>query len=143
MGHTFDHFTTESGLPDNGVGKVQEDRFGNLYISTYTGISKFDGRTFTKLTMDDAKPAVTEVKLGPDVLWFKAGGEKPEAIFYDGKSLQRLRIPTTAAGDAHYANLPRSELPNAKYSPYDAYTFYNDSRGNVWFGTASLGGVPV
>lgn len=136
---TFDHFTTESGLGDGDIGKIQEDRSGNLYINTSTGISKFDGRTFTTLKVDDSEPAATEVKLGPDVLWFKAGGERPHALFYDGKSLRKLTIPTTAAGDAHYASLPRSKFPNAKYSPYDAYTFYNDSHGNVWFGTASLG----
>jgi hypothetical protein len=53
--------------------------------------------------------------------------------------LRKLEIPTTAAGDAHYAASPRSKYPNMKYSPYDAYTIYKDSRGNVWFGTASLG----
>jgi hypothetical protein len=89
--------------------------------------------------VDDAQPAVTEVTLGPDVLWFKCGGEKPHAIYYDGQSLRTLKIPTTADGDAHYAKYPRSKYPNARYSPYDAYTIYTDTRGNVWFGTASLG----
>lgn len=138
-GDTFDHFTTESGLPSNGIGSIQEDRSGNLYIRTHLGISKFDGRVFTQLRVDDSEPPVTEVKLGPDILWFMAGGEKPHAVFYDGKSLRKLKIPTTAEGDAHYVSLPRDKFPNARYSPYDAYTFYNDSRGNVWFGTATLG----
>jgi ligand-binding sensor domain-containing protein len=138
-GNTFDHFTIESGLPDNGVGKMQEDRSGNLYISTYTGISKFDGRTFTTLKLNESEPAVSEVELGPDVLWFKAGGDEPHAIFYDGKSLRKLKIPTTAAGDAHLAKYPRSKYPNIHFSPYDAYTIYKDSRGNVLFGTANLG----
>jgi ligand-binding sensor domain-containing protein len=136
---TLDLFTTESGLPDHGIGQIQEDRSGNLYFGTYTGICKFDGRTFTMLKVDDSEPPVTEVKLGPDILWFAAGGEKPHAVFYDGKSLRKLKIPTTAEGDAHYVSLPRDKFPNAKYSPYDAYTFYTDSRGNVWWGTASLG----
>ena len=60
----------------------------------------------------------------------------------DGRALDavgKLTFPTTAAGDAHYAQLPRSKYPNAKYSPYDMYTVYKDSHGNVWFGTASLG----
>ncbi len=140
-GNSFDLFTTESGLPDNGIGKIQEDRSGNLFISTGKGISKFDGRTFTTLKLDDSEPPVTEVKLGPDVLWFTAGGEKPTAVFYDGKSLRKLKIPTTAEGDAHYAATPRDKFPNAKYSPYDAYTIYTDTRGSVWFGTASLGAL--
>ena len=140
-GKTLDLFTTESGLPDHGIGQIQEDRFGNIYFCTYTAICKFDGRAFNTLKLDESEPAVTEVKLGPDVLWFKAGGEKPHAIFYDGKSLRRLKMPTTPEGDAHYASLPRDKFPNAKYSPYDAYTIYQDTRGNVWFGTASLGAL--
>jgi ligand-binding sensor domain-containing protein len=136
---SLDLFTTESGLPDHGIGQIQEDRSGNLYFGTYTGICKFDGRTFTMLKVDDSQPAVTEVKLSPDILWFTAGGEKPHAVFYDGKSLRKLRIPTTPEGDANYVEVPRDKYPNARYSPYDAYIIYNDSRGNVWFGTATLG----
>lgn len=138
-GTTLDQFTIESGLATNEISQIQEDRSGNLYISTSNGISKFDGRTFTTLKLDDAQPVNTEVKLDPDILWFMAGGDQPHAVYYDGKSLRKLKIPTTAGGDAHFAALPRSKYPNAKYSPYDAYTIYRDSRGNVWFGTARLG----
>lgn len=137
-GNSFDHFTTESGLPDNGIGKIQEDRFGNLYINTHRGISRFDGRSFTPLKLDESEPADTQVKLGPDVLWFKAGGDQPQATYYDGKSLRKLKIPTTADGDAFEARIPRSKYPR-RGCPYDAYTIYQDSRGNVWFGTANLG----
>ncbi|MBK7645303.1 MAG: hypothetical protein IPJ19_20055 [Planctomycetes bacterium] len=58
---------------------------------------------------------------------------------YDGRSLRKLKFPQTAAGDANLAKYPRSKFPNAKYSPYDVYTVYKDRRGNVWFGTSSLG----
>jgi ligand-binding sensor domain-containing protein len=137
-GDTFDHFTTESGLPSNGIGKIQEDRFGNLYINTHRGISTFDGRTFTTLNLDETQPDTTEVNLGPDVLWFGAGGDEPRALYYDGKSLRHLKIPKTADGDAFEAKLPRAQFPR-RGCPYDAYTIYKDSRGNVWFGTANLG----
>ncbi|GMV27543.1 MAG: hypothetical protein AMXMBFR58_35740 [Phycisphaerae bacterium] len=138
-GNTFDHFTTESGLRDNDVSRFQEDRYGNLYINTGQGISKFDGRAITNLSLDESQPVVTEWKLGPDDLWFRFGGDDPHAIFYDGTSLRKLRVPRTAEGDAFEAKLPRSKYPNRTYSPYDGYSIYKDSRGNVWFGTASLG----
>ena len=137
--NTFAHFTTDSGLCHNVIGAIQEDKAGNLYFSTANGISKFDGRVFTTLKLDESEPAVTEVKLGPDILWFGGGGETPHITFYDGTRLRKLKMPTTAAGDAHYKSLPRDKFPNAKYSPYDVGTIYTDSRGNVWFGTSSLG----
>jgi ligand-binding sensor domain-containing protein len=139
-GNTFDHFTAESGLGTNAIGRMQEDRHGNLFINSHRGIIKFDGRTFTTLTVDESLPAVTEVKLGPDVLWFRAGSDDPHAVFYDGTSLRRLKIPKTADGDAFEARLPRSQFPR-RGCPYDAYTIYTDTRGNVWFGTANLGAV--
>ncbi len=139
QGTNFEHFTKESGLCDNEIGDIQEDRLGNLYISTATGISRFDGRAFTTLTMDDSQPALTEWTLRPDDLWFRFGGDQPHAVFYDGTSLRKLKVPTTPDGDAFEAKLPRSKYPNRRYSPYDGYTIYRDSRGNVWFGTASLG----
>lgn len=137
-GSTFDHFTAESGLGTNGVGRMQEDRYGNLYINTPRGVSKFDGRSFTTLTLDESQPADTEVKAGPDVLWFKAGGDEPHAIYSDGTSLRRIKIPKTPGGEMFEALLPRSKYPR-RGCAYDAYTIYIDSRGSVWFGTAALG----
>lgn len=58
---------------------------------------------------------------------------------YDGKSLHRLEFPRTKAGDEFIARFPRSEFPNVKSSPYDVYTIYKDSKGSVWFGTATVG----
>lgn len=137
--NAFALFTTDSGLPDNDIGGIQEDKAGNLYVATGKGISKFDGRNFTTLKVEDFDASDTERKPGPDALWFMLGGEKPHAVYYDGKALRKLEVPTTADGDAHYARYPRSKYPNLKYSPYDSYTIYKDSHGNVWFGTANLG----
>jgi len=58
---------------------------------------------------------------------------------YDGKLLHRLELPKTKAGDEHIAEHPRTKYPNIKYSPYDVYSIFKDSKGNLWFGTALLG----
>ena len=55
---------------------------------------------------------------------------------YDGKSLHRLEFPKTKVGDEHIAKYPRSKFPNVKYSPYDVYSIFKDSKGHLWFGTA-------
>lgn len=138
-GSRFDHFTTASGLRNNGISQIQEDRDGRIYARTGEDIHRFDGRGFTHLKLDMSLPVLTEWKLGADDLWFHFGGDDPHAVFYDGQALRRLRVPKTADGDAFEARLPRSLYPNRLYSPYDGYTVYRDSRGNVWFGTASLG----
>ena len=149
-GKNLVNFTTKDGLPHNHVGGIQEDKAGNLYFTTSSdydavrrrfaqAISRFDGKTFSALTVPDGAPSDSVWKLQPDDLWFGAGQDTGMVYRYDGTTLHPLAFPKTKAGDEHYAQLPRSKFPNAKYSPYDVYTIFKDSKGNVWFGTAILG----
>jgi streptogramin lyase len=134
-GKTITRFTKKDGLAGDGsfIGGIQEDKSGNLYFGTNGGISKFDGQSFTTI-----EPKATgEWNLQPDDLWFPAGQDTGAVYRYDGKSLHRLAFPKTKAGDA--ATLPRDKFPNAKFSPYDVYTIFKDSKGHLWFGTAVLG----
>src|SRR5262245_2708813 len=134
-GKTLVRFATEHGLAGDHVIGIQEDRAGNLLVVGEGGVSRFDGRGFVKVAA--LEPAKSEWKLGADDLWFPAGQDTGAVFRWDGASLHRLTFPTTAAGDA--ATLPRSQYPNAKYSPYDVYTITRDSKGRMWFGTAILG----
>jgi ligand-binding sensor domain-containing protein len=134
---TLVRFTTEHGLVSNHIRGIQEDRSGNIYVQTEPeGVSKFDGRAFAAL---GAAPSKSEWKLAPDDLWFGCGQDTGAVYRYDGKLLHRLTFPQTEAGEEHIARHPRSKYPNAKYSPYDVYTIFKDSKGHVWFGTALLG----
>lgn len=137
-GKTLVNFTTKDGLVSNQSGGFQEDNAGNIYIATSEGISRFDGRTFTTLSVL-ASSATTDWKLQPDDLWFAGPDDTGLVYRYDGKSLHRLEFPKTKDGEAHIATYPRTKYPNATYSPYDVYRIFKDSKGNLWFGTAILG----
>lgn len=131
-------FTTEHGLSSDRIRSIQEDRWGNIFVSGEGGgVSRFDGRTFSRLTALD--PSESEWKTGPDDLWFPGGQDSGVVHRWDGTSLHRLAFPETPAGQAHIAAFPRSKYPNANYSPYDVYTIIKDSKGHLWFGTAVLG----
>jgi len=137
-GETLVRFTTEHGLVGNHIRGIQEDRSGNIYVSTEpAGVSRFDGRTFT--TLSALEPAQSEWRLAPEDLWFSCGQDTGAVYRYDGERLHHLAFPKSEAGEEHIARHPRSQFPNAKYSPYDVYTIFKDSRGHVWFGTAVLG----
>ncbi|HEY4206092.1 MAG TPA: two-component regulator propeller domain-containing protein, partial [Puia sp.] len=45
-GH-YKQFTTSDGLPSNTILRILEDKAGNLWLSTYNGLSKFDPNTYT------------------------------------------------------------------------------------------------
>jgi ligand-binding sensor domain-containing protein len=48
----FEHITTEQGLADNTVLSVMEDRKGFIWISTFNGLCKYDGYSFTTYQFD-------------------------------------------------------------------------------------------
>lgn len=137
-GKELTRFTTAQGLSSDNIRGIQEDGFGNIFVCCEPGgVSKFNGRTFTKLAALDSSKS--EWKLSADDLWFPGGQDSGVVYRWDGTWLHRLEFPKTEAGDAHFAALPRSKFPNAKYSPYDVYTIFKDSKGHLWFGTATLG----
>ncbi len=41
----FTHYTTRDGLPDDDVSCIEEDEYGNLWIGTPKGLSKFIQKT--------------------------------------------------------------------------------------------------
>lgn len=147
-GKTLINYTTRDGLVSNDSGGFQEDKAGNIYITTSEldgghrrstqAIHKYDGKTFSTLAIPEST-SNNAWKLQPDDLWFGGGQDTGVVYRYDGKSLHRLEFPKTKDGDEHYVRTPRSQYPNAKYSPYDVYTIFKDSKGHLWFGTAVLG----
>jgi len=130
-GKTIVNFTTKDGLANDTVRQIQEDKFGNIFISTFLGINKFDGNTFTTLQPIKSK----EWKLEPDDLWFYILGKKNEGAYrYDGKKLYDLEFPKHYLHDEIY---PR--VVNSFFSPYEVYSIYKDRKGAIWFGTSVFG----
>ena len=131
-GKILTHFTTGHGLLNDSIRGIQEDKTGNIFITSLGGIQKFDGRKFTTLPA----VSVSEWKNNPDDLWFsilgKAGEDGPYR--FDGKTLYHLKFPKHRLEDQYYR-----DNPNRPWSPYEVYTIYKDSKGNIWFGTSNFG----
>ncbi len=127
-------FSKEHGLVSNSVIGIQEDQFGAIYFDTPEGISKFDGKTFSTLTISESNASMNEWILDPTDLWFRMGWDGIGPYRYDGEKLYQLAFPKSDREDAFY-----SKYPNAAYSPYGIYSMYTDSDGAIWFGTSSMG----
>jgi len=136
-GRTILHFTTKHGLPHNKIVQILEDKTGNIYFNTDEGISKFDGQHFTTLRVSGYSNK--EWKLGNNDLWFKGRQDSALVYRYDGKYLHGLSFPPVKLGEDYISAHSRTDYPNMNSSPYDVYTIYKDTKGNVWFGTGSLG----
>ena len=130
-GQTIIQYTTKDGLSNDTIRQIQEDQSGNIYISTFQGISKFDGTTFT--TLQPIKS--DEWKLEETDLWFYVLGKKNEGVYrYDGHTLHDLKFPKHYLHDEIF---PRTV--NSFFSPYEVYSIYKDRKGAMWFGTSVFG----
>lgn len=128
-GKTILHFSTNDGLCNDRIREIKEDKLGNIFIVTLEGVSKYDGQKFFTLPVIESN----EWKMEHDDLWFKAPG-KNGTFRYDGTSLYHLEFPKHYLADDFY-----KAFPNPPYNPYEVYTIYEDSKGNLWFGTSNFG----
>jgi len=97
------------------VRTVKQDKQGNIWIASWQGIFKFDGKAFTNVTAKASSArffSVLEDRKGN--FWFASVGSG--VYYYNGKSIQNF---TTKEG-----------LINDRVT-----TIYEDKTGTIWFGT--------
>ncbi|MFT4781626.1 MAG: ligand-binding sensor domain-containing protein/signal transduction histidine kinase [Pseudohongiellaceae bacterium] len=56
-GHQVARFTEKEGLPSSNILGMLEDGYGNFWISTNKGLSKYNGKYFKTYTMQDGLPS--------------------------------------------------------------------------------------
>lgn len=121
-GKTLINYTTKHGLPNNRVDEIKEDNSGNIYFNgcyPNSTITKFDGYTFTMLSPIPSN----DWKFQSNDLWFKHSYQTEKVFQYDGITLYELPIPK----------------PPKLSNPFEIYSIYQDSKGNIWFGTNPSG----
>ncbi|MBL7895350.1 MAG: hypothetical protein JNK50_08675 [Bacteroidia bacterium] len=130
------HYTKKSGLSNISIRGIQEDKAGNIYITTLDRIHKFNGQFFSTLNVIESSPLNSNWRLNPDDLWFTALGKNGVngPCRYDGENLYQLTFPKHFMADEYY-----EKYPNNPWSPYDVYYTYKDQKGHLWFGTSNFG----
>ncbi len=74
---------SRSGLPQNSVTGIFQDSRGYLWLSTFDGLSRFDGVRFVR-TPDDQVPGRRLNIVGSDADGFWIAGEHDGLVFHDG-----------------------------------------------------------
>jgi streptogramin lyase len=106
--------TTSYG-PNSIVRTIKQDKKGNIWLASWEGIFRYDGKSFTNITSKESSArffSVLEDRKGN--FWFASIGSG--VYYYDGKSFQHF---TTRDG------LANDRVTN----------IYEDKTGNIWFGT--------
>ncbi|SMD45710.1 Two component regulator propeller [Aquiflexum balticum DSM 16537] len=105
-------YTADS--PISIVRNIEQDRNGNIWIASWEGIFKYDGKTFTNVTSDLTSArffSVLEDSKGK--MWFGSIGSG--VFYYDGKNFKNFST--------------KDGLLNN-----DIGRIYEDKAGNIWFG---------
>jgi ligand-binding sensor domain-containing protein len=100
--------------PKSITRNIKQDRKGNIWLASWEGIFRYDGKSFVNVTSNVSSArffSVLEDRKGN--LWFGSIGSG--VYYYNGKSLQNL---TTKDG------LVNNEIT----------CIYEDKAGNIWFG---------
>jgi ligand-binding sensor domain-containing protein len=100
--------------PSNITRAVKQDRQGNIWLASWEGVFRYDGKSFTNITHGVSSArffSILEDRKGG--LWFGSIGSG--VYYYDGKSFQNF---TTKNG------LVNNEVT----------CIYEDKTGNIWFG---------
>ncbi len=122
----FERYEVESGLSQNTIISLLQDRSGYLWIGTEDGLNRFDGYTFKKFFAD----ANDSVGLANDMIWslFESS---------DGRIWIGHGIGISYFDDSgKIRNLPvRAGRP--------VISIYEDKQKNLWFGTAGNGLIKV
>lgn len=103
-----------TAAPNSITRNIIQDRKGNIWITSWEGVFKYDGKTFTNITRKVSSArffSVLEDSKGN--LWFGSIGSG--VYRYDGKSFKKLTI--------------KDGLLNN-----DVGSIYEDKKGNIWFG---------
>lgn len=131
-GKSFTYFTTTEGLTDNQIHSIQEDKAGNVWFNTQTGVCSYDGtkindhtkvkdksQSFFPIQGHDSK-AGEWMKLDND-LWFEAGN-RSGVYRYDGQGL-------------HYLEFPPQKVLNPNNNLFAVTGIAKGSHDMIWFGT--------
>lgn len=121
-GQTILHYTVDDGLGHFRVDEIKEDKAGSIFITTTSpdaAILRFDGERFEQL---EAR-ADNDWRLHSDDTWFKGTFNANHVYRFDGSVLHELTLPENPACDM----------------PYEIYSIYQDTQGDIWFGTNPCG----
>jgi len=160
-------FRIEDGLRDNVINSLDIDNYGNIWMATSAGLSKYNGRNIRTYTTDDKLPTNSIKSLVTDdrgFVWFTSDEgltrfDGSESITYnEEQGLTRERVWGMDIAKGGPDDVIVIGIQNYGFSIFDGKTFTNftpddglqdnritcadiDSEGNIWLGTDGSGVV--
>lgn len=131
-GKTLQWFSKKDGLPSNEAVTFAEDKDGNLWFGSHGGLSKYDGKSITKIWSTSGRHDQGEGWMG--VRADRAGNiwtSTNHGVFrHDGTSFSEFKLP-----------IDKKEITSYSITAGKASLALEDSQGNLWFRTDGFGAL--
>lgn len=134
-GKEFVQFTEKDGLSNNKIWSILEDKSGNIWFGTDDGVSRYDGKTISKVLFNLPSPSGfgLAVQSGLNSVWSmmqdKSGmiwfGTSRDLYCYDGKSFSRF---------LDKPNITNHQNLQLKW----VQCFLQDGNGIIWIGSGPM-----
>jgi ligand-binding sensor domain-containing protein len=126
--------TKASSQGPNGIVRtIKQDRKGNIWITSWEGVYKYDGKSFTNITSEVSSArffSVLEDRKGN--FWFASIGSG--VYYYDARLNDGVGQGTSLpAGQASFRNFTTGD----GLAGNEVTNIYEDKTGAVWFGTGN------
>ncbi len=127
---SYKQYTTEDGLPSDGVYDVARDSLGYLWFSTTLGLSRFDGERFVNF---DAKNGLAETE---NFVFFKEGNKR---LWVVGPNCLISYVENGNVGSYKHNGIIQKQL---KGNPLPA-SVWREKNGNLHFSATSTGEIVI
>lgn len=133
-GKEFTQFTVQDGLSNNEIWSILEDKSGNIWFGTDDGISRYDGKTISKIPIVLNNPngfgtpqsginsVWSMMQDKNETIWF---GTSQDLYCYDGKLFSRF---------LDKKNISNNQNLQLKW----IQCFLEDSDGTIWIGSGPI-----
>ncbi len=129
-GKLFFNYTVKDGLTSNTVWSILEDKKGNIWVGTDYGVCRFDGKSFSKMSLTNENGLYPANSSKRNDVWFMMQ-DKKEVIWlgtydnvycYDGTAFSRF------LDNPNIVNKNNCKLTGVQ-------CIFEDKNGKIWFGS--------
>nr|WP_294791236.1 two-component regulator propeller domain-containing protein [uncultured Mucilaginibacter sp.] len=141
-GKSFKNYTTKDGLPSNSVFKIYEDNAGIIWFGTGEGLSRYDGKSFINLKMnEESLPVRTDSARSVYPKWYST----PEIYWMINQTKNLVNaIVEDQTGKVWFGTWSYAGIYNGKTiatikdkngKPFkNVRSMVKDKKGNIWLG---------
>ncbi len=110
-GKVFKNYTVNDGLAGNSVTSIYEDKTGNIWFGTENGTSRYNGKSFLNLKMNEAR-----------------SGIQNDSVYVGADSTRKVN-------DSVHVSSYQQQLARVHPMHNDVNAIVEDNKGHFWFGT--------